>query len=114
MSIKGIALYHFSSPTQTETEVKIQERTHHAVFHSFFYDDRKQDSAKSIVDSKSNIENFKQRNLVSNILSMIWENTDGCAEQYRCSTVLYLMSMFSHNFLLLLTMVSVDQDMVEK
>ena len=26
-------------------------------------------------------------------LSTIWEYTDGCAEQYRCSTALYLMSV---------------------
>ena len=28
-------------------------------------------------------------------LSTIWENTDGCAEQYRCATTLYLMSVLS-------------------
>ena len=24
----------------------------------------------------------------------MWENTDGCAEQYRCASALYLMSVF--------------------
>ena len=28
-------------------------------------------------------------------LSTIWENTDGCAEQYICATSLYLMSVLS-------------------
>ena len=28
-------------------------------------------------------------------LSTIWENTDGCAEQYICDTALYLMSVLS-------------------
>ena len=28
-------------------------------------------------------------------LSTIWENTDGCEEQYRCATSLYLMSVLS-------------------
>ena len=28
-------------------------------------------------------------------LSTIWENTDGCAEQYICATALYLMSVLS-------------------
>ena len=28
-------------------------------------------------------------------LSTIWENTDGCVEQYRCATALYLMSFLS-------------------
>ena len=28
-------------------------------------------------------------------LSKIWENTDGCEEQYMCASTLYLMSVFS-------------------
>ena len=28
-------------------------------------------------------------------LSTIWENTDGCAEQYICDTALYFMSVLS-------------------
>ena len=28
-------------------------------------------------------------------LSTIWENTDVCAEQYRCASALYLMSVMS-------------------
>ena len=28
-------------------------------------------------------------------LSTIWENTDGCEEQYRCASSLYLMSVLS-------------------
>ena len=30
--------------------------------------------------------------------SAIWENTDGCVEQYRCATALYLLSLFSKAF----------------
>ena len=29
------------------------------------------------------------------ILSTIWENTDGCADKYRCASALYLMSVLS-------------------
>ena len=29
------------------------------------------------------------------VLSKIWENIDGCAEQYRCAASLYLMSVLS-------------------
>ena len=28
-------------------------------------------------------------------LSIIWENTDGCVDQYRCATALYLVSVLS-------------------
>ena len=30
--------------------------------------------------------------------STIWENTDGCADKYRCATALYLVSMLSHAY----------------
>ena len=32
---------------------------------------------------------------MTTLLSTIWENTDGCAEQYRCASALYLMSFMS-------------------
>ena len=35
---------------------------------------------------------------MSNTLSTIWENIDGCTEHYICATVLYLMSMLSQAF----------------
>ena len=35
-------------------------------------------------------------------LSTIWENTDGCAEQYRCASALYLMSIISQNYSLII------------
>ena len=31
-------------------------------------------------------------------LSTIWENTDGCAEQYRCTSALYLMPVMSQTY----------------
>ena len=31
-------------------------------------------------------------------MSTVWENTDGCAEQYCCVTVLYLLSMLAHAY----------------
>ena len=30
--------------------------------------------------------------------STIWENTDGCAEQYCSTTALYLLSMLAHTY----------------
>ena len=91
MSIEGIALDHFSAPTHTEITGTPQDRTHHYVFHSFFSDDRKQDYATTILHSKRIIELLKQRNIMSNTLITIWENTDCCDDHYICSTKLYLM-----------------------
>ena len=45
--------------------------------------------------SKHTIELLKQRNIMSNALSTIWENIDGFDEHNRCATALYLMSMLS-------------------
>ena len=41
---------------------------------------------------------LKQRNIKSNKLITIWGNTYGCTEQYRYATALYLISMLSQAF----------------
>ena len=39
---------------------------------------------------------------MSAFLSTIWKNTDGWAEQYRCATVLYLLSILSHSYYIII------------
>ena len=68
------------------------------MFNSFLSDDRKQDSSTTNAHIKRIIEFLKQRNIVLNKLSTIWENIYGCAEHYICATALYLMSIFSLEF----------------
>ena len=36
--------------------------------------------------------------MLTTSLSTIWENTDGCVEQYRCASALYLMSVMSQTY----------------
>ena len=36
--------------------------------------------------------------MLTTSLSIIWENTDGCAEQYRRASALYLMSVMSQTY----------------
>ena len=36
--------------------------------------------------------------MLTTSLSTIWENTDGCAKQYRCASALYLMSVMSQTY----------------
>ena len=55
----------------------------------FFSDDSKQDSATTTAHSNCLIELFKKK--LMSTLSTIWEDTDGCADQYRRSSALYLM-----------------------
>ena len=60
----------------------------------FLSDDSKQYATTTTAHSKCLIELFKKKLLASSI-STIWENTDGWAEQYRCASALYLMSVMS-------------------
>ena len=41
---------------------------------------------------------LKDKNVLTTSLSKIWENTDGCAEKYRCASALYLMSLMSKTY----------------
>ena len=38
---------------------------------------------------------LKEKKILTSSFITIFENTDGCAEQYRCAFVLYLMSVMS-------------------
>ena len=44
------------------------------------------------------MELLKKIKLLMTKKSTIWENTDGCAEQYKCTTALYLLSILSHAY----------------
>ena len=92
MSIEGITLEHLSALPHTEINSPIKPFTQHALFHSFLLDARKQDSATTTAHSKLLIEMLKK--VMTSTISTIWENADGCAEQYICASALYLMSVF--------------------
>ena len=98
MSIEGIALEHVSAATQADINSSTLSRPRHAVFHSFLSDDRKEDAATTTAHSKLFISLLKNKQVLTTSLSTIWENTDGCAEQYRCASALYLMSVMSQTY----------------
>ena len=83
-----------SALPQTEINSSTKSFPLHAVFHSFLSDDSKQDANTTTARINILIELLKQKKLMLE-LSPIWENTDGCAEQYRCPTVLYLILFLS-------------------
>ena len=95
MPIEGISLEHFSAAPQSYINSYTLSRPGHAVFHYFLSDDSKQDSATTTARSKRLISFIKNKQVLTTPLSTIWENTDGCAEQYRCAPALYLMSVIS-------------------
>ena len=102
MSIEGIALEHFSAAPQSYIMSSTLSCQNHAVFHSFLYDNSKQYSATTIEHIKRLISLLKNEKVLKTSLSTIWENTDGCAEQYRCASALYLMSVISQTYSLII------------
>ena len=88
---------HFSALPQTKINSSTKACPCHAVFHYFLLDDSKQDSATTTAHIKILIELLKKQKLMKSTLSTIWENTDGCAEQYICASSIYLMSFLSQS-----------------
>ena len=68
------------------------------MFNYLLYDDRKQDTATTAAHSKRIIELFQKWTLLFDCIIKIWENTDGCTDQYCCATALYLLSMLAHAY----------------
>ena len=86
---------HFSTLPKAYINSTTQSRQIHSVFHSFLSDDSKQDAATTNEHSKHLISFFKCKKGLATSLITIWENTGGCAEQYKCASALYLMSVMS-------------------
>ena len=86
VSIEGIALEHLSAAPQADINSTSPSRPRHAVFYSFLSGDRKPDAATTTAHSKRLISLLKNKQVLTTSLSTIWENTDGCAEQYRCDS----------------------------
>ena len=64
-------------------------------FITFLSDDSKQNSDITTAHIKRLIKLLKEQKVLTSTLSTIWENTDGCADQYICASALYLMSVLS-------------------
>ena len=102
MYIEGIALEHLSEAPKEYIKSSTLSSQRHGVFHSFLSDDGKQDAANTIAHSKQLILLLNNKTLLTTSLSIIWENTDGCAEQYRCASALYLISVISQTYSLII------------
>ena len=98
VSIEGIALEHFSAETQAYIMSSTLSRQGHAMFHSFLSDNSKHDSATTTAYRKRLISFLNNKKVLTTSLSTILENTDGCAEIYTCASELYLMSVMSQTY----------------
>ena len=81
----------FSTLPQIEINSSTKSCPHHAVFHSFLLNDSKQDAATTTAHSKCLIELLEEQKVLTSTLITLWGNTDGCAEQYVCASVLYII-----------------------
>ena len=98
MSIEGIELEHFSEAQQADINSSTLSRTRHAVFHYFLSDDNKQDAATTTAHSKHLISFLNNKQILTKSFRKILKNTEGCAQQYRCASALYLMSVLSKTY----------------
>ena len=88
----------FSAAPQEDINSTTPSRPRHAVFHSFLSDNSKQDAVTTTAHIKRLISLLKNKQVLITSLNKRWENTYGCAQQYRCASALYLMSVMSHTF----------------
>ena len=102
MSIEGISLEMFGALPKTDTNSTTRSRQRHALFHSFLSDDSKQDSDTTTAHSKRLISLLKDKKVLKTPLSKIWGSTGGCAEQYICAYTLYLMSVISQCYYIII------------
>ena len=65
-------------------------------FHYFIYYNSDQYGSTNYAHMKTIIKEFSQHNLLVPWLRKICENTDNCAEQYRCATALFISYFLSN------------------
>ena len=93
-----IELENFSASNQENSSLKSDTVSLQDVLCSFLSDDRKQYAAITAVHSKHNMELLQNiKFLLTNKINIRW-NTYGYAKQGRWATALYLLSMLSHSY----------------
>ena len=73
-------------------------------FSLFFFNDSKQDSATTTSNSKHLIELLNEKYIDVSIKSNVG-NTDGCADQYICTSALCLMSVISQCYWVIISII---------
>ena len=89
-------MVNFSVLPKADIHSNTLSRQRRAVFRSFLSENIKQDSETTTAHSNHLISFLKDKKLLTTSLGKIWGNSDGCAKQYRCASELYLMSVMSH------------------
>ena len=72
------------------------------MFNYFLSDDSKQDTDTTNAHRNRFISLLKEEKVLTTSFSTIWENFDGCAKKYSCASVLYLMSVMSQCYYIII------------
>ena len=92
---------HWNISVQHQCWITIHLQYHVSVMQCltlFLSDDSQQDTSTTTAHSKRLISLLNNKKVLKISLSTIWENTDGFAEQYRCASELYLISLMSQTY----------------
>ena len=102
VSIEEIVLDHFSGSNQASSHITSEAVSCQAEFCSFLSSNIKQDDATTAAHHKYIMEILHNRKVWITNKSTISYNIDGRAEQYKFATVLYLLSILSHAYNILI------------
>ena len=80
------------------TSVDIGNNEEKYEFHSYISDDSEQDACDSHSQMVHLLKTFLESGWLVSGMSTVWENTGGCAKKYRCALAIYLMTVLSSSY----------------
>ena len=90
--MEGIAVEYFTNSIDTGNNGKISE------FNSYISDDKEQDACDSHAHMLYILKYIFESVILVSGMSTVWEVTDGCAKKYRCALDIYLMTVLSSSY----------------
>ena len=90
--MEGIAVEYYPTSIGTGNNEETSE------FHSYISDDNEQDSCDSRVHMVHILKIFLESGKIVSGMSKVWEDTDGCENQHMCDLVIYLMTVLSSSY----------------
>ena len=95
LSIEGVAIEYYKEREEGLVENFQNESELKGAFFSYISDDSKQDAATTYMHSSNMLDELLEQNIIKKHSTTLWEETDGCAKQYRCATAMYFMSLLA-------------------
>jgi len=97
----GVSVFDQSKLPEIENGSVDVDHVHEHVqreYHSFFSEDSKQDAVTTHSNMTKLFNALAGRGIIRRMKSICRDSTDGCAKQYRCATVLYMLSVLALHF----------------